>query len=124
MTISPSVNRVEERQRSCRLDLPVQATTVSWRQSLCSSCLCFLLTPIVNVSSSQMSKSNAMILITHLKILDDVTLGNSFLRLNKNSRGLWSDFKRKVLSNKKFCALSILQTMDNTSFSILPTRAF
>ena len=64
---------------------------------------CFLLTYI-------MSKSNALILIAHLKILD-VTLGNLLLELNKNSRGLWSDFKQNFLSNKKFCALSILQTM-------------
>ena len=39
-----------------------------------------------------MSKSNAMILIAHLKIFDDVTRGNSFLWLSKNSKGLWSDF--------------------------------
>ena len=66
-----------------------------------------------------MSKSNAMILIAHLKILDDVTLGNSFLGLNKNSKGLWSDFKRNFFPNKKFCALSIIQTMANASFSML-----
>ena len=39
-----------------------------------------------------MSKSNTMILIAHLKILDGVTLGNFFLGLNKNFRGLWSEF--------------------------------
>ena len=66
-----------------------------------------------------MLKSNAMILITHLKVLDDVTLSNSFLGLNKDSRGLWSDLKRDFLPNKKFCALSVLQTMANASFSML-----
>ena len=60
-----------------------------------------------------------MILIAHLEIFDDVTLGNYFLRLNKDSRDLWSDFKRKILLNNKFCALSILQTMANASFSML-----
>ena len=78
-----------------------------------SSCgMVFLLTYIK-------SKSNAIYLIVHLKIPDDVTLDNSFFGLNKNSRGLWSDFKRNILPNKKFCALSILQTIANTSFAIL-----
>ena len=66
-----------------------------------------------------MSKSNAMILIAKLKILKDVTLGDSFLGLNKNFRGLWSDFKWNFSPNKKFCALFILQIMANASFSQL-----
>ena len=41
-----------------------------------------------------------MILRAHFKILDDVTQGNSFLGLNKNSKGLWFDFKRNFLPNK------------------------
>ena len=53
-----------------------------------------------------MSKSNAMILIPYVKILEDVTLGNSFLGLNKNSKGLSSDFKRSFFAIRKvLCSL-------------------
>ena len=72
---------------------------------------CWIVFPLTYV----MSKSNAPILMAHRKILD-VSMGNNFLRLNKNSRGLWSDFKRNFLPNKEFCALSILQAMANAFF--------
>ena len=85
-----------------------------WNLSLDSASTCGMVFPLRYI----MSKSNAMILIAHLNILD-VTLGNFFLGLKKNSRGLWSNFKRNLLPNKKFCALFILQTMANTSVSML-----
>ena len=78
-----------------------------WNLSLDSASTCGMVFPLTYI----MSKSNAMILIAHLNILDDVTLGKSFVGLNKNSRGLWSNFKRNFWPNKKFCALSILQTI-------------
>ena len=48
-----------------------------------------------------MSKSNAISLIAHLKILENVTLGNTFLELNINSNGLWSDFSQNLFVSKR-----------------------
>ena len=86
-----------------------------WNLSLDSASTCGMVFPLTYI----MSKSNAMILIAHLKIVDNVTLGNFSLGLNKNSRSLWSDSKRNFLPNKIFCPLSILQTMANAPFSML-----
>ena len=41
-----------------------------------------------------LSKSIAISLIVHLKNLDDEILGNSFLGLNMNVKGLLSDFSK------------------------------
>ena len=50
-----------------------------------------------------MPKSNAMSLIAHPKILDDIALGNSFMKSNMNSNDLWSNFsiKKKFHPKKK-----------------------
>ena len=73
-----------------------------WNLSLDCASTCRMVFPLTYI----MSKSNALILIAHLKILDDLTPGNSFLGLNKNSRGLRSDFKRNFFAEQKIpCSL-------------------
>ena len=62
-----------------------------------------------------MSRSS---LIAHLKILDDVTLGSSFLGLNTNFNGLWLDFKNFFRPNKLFPVLSGFLTIASASFSM------
>ena len=58
------------------------------------------------------------------KILDDVTLDNSFLGLNVNSNDLWSDFQKNFRPDWKFRTFSLLHTTTSTSFSIFELDVF
>ena len=49
-----------------------------------------------------MSKSSVRNQIAHLKLLDDVTVGNSVWGLDINSNGIWPDFSKNFRPNKKY----------------------
>ena len=72
-----------------------------------------------------MLNANRISLIPYLKIIDDITICNSFLKLNMNSNGLWSDFRKKIVPRKKnFRGLFMLHAISSGSFIIFDLFVF
>ena len=65
-----------------------------------------------------MSKLDAISLIAHSKIINEVTIDNYFMGLNMISIVLCSDFGKNFLIKMKFLAPYVLQSIVSATFSI------